>query len=75
MINNGAGKVPSLLAVLALVPDPRKPRLTQLRGTFPRKRGRPHGPGCGLLVTIGSRQQRIFTRGMAMYEYDRRAGA
>jgi hypothetical protein len=26
MINNGAGKVPSLLAVLALVPDPRKPR-------------------------------------------------
>jgi hypothetical protein len=26
MINNGAWKVPGLLAVLALVPDPRKPR-------------------------------------------------
>jgi hypothetical protein len=26
MINNGGGKVPGLLAVLALVPDPRKPR-------------------------------------------------
>jgi predicted transposase YbfD/YdcC len=26
MIKNGAGKVPGLLAVLALVPDPRKPR-------------------------------------------------
>ena len=26
VIKNGAGKVPGLLAVLALVPDPRRPR-------------------------------------------------
>jgi hypothetical protein len=26
MIKNGAGKVPGLLAVLAAVPDPRRPR-------------------------------------------------
>ena len=34
MIKDGAGKVPGLLAVLALVPDPRRPRGRRYRLTF-----------------------------------------
>ena len=34
MIKNGAGKVPGLLAVLALVPDPRRPRGRRYRLVF-----------------------------------------
>ena len=34
MIKDGAGKVPGLLAVLALVPDPRRPRGRRYRLVF-----------------------------------------